>query len=173
MDVKTLRTFLLIKGLLLALLGLIFVVWPGKVASIIAFYVGILMLFGGIVSFFYTYRLSKISGFKFWSYLVPFTAIAGGFIFLIWPEQTLSLFALVIGAWVLLEGLQQLRLSGENRYGRRPGGWMIIMGLLSLMIGIFILTRPFELVKLLTVFYGILMLISGIFMIYSGIGSRE
>ena len=173
MDPKTTRTFMVLKGLLLGLLGLVFIAWPGEVASGLAFWIGFLLLTVGLVSAIYTYRVNKLVEFKIWSYLVPLSAVTGGLIFLLFPRFTLSIFALIIGIWILLEGIQQVRLAGTiETMGKGPGNWMLILGIVSLILGLVIIFKPFELVEAVTIFFGILMLISGVFMISTGIKGR-
>ena len=173
MDLRSYSNFTLLKGVLLSLLGLAFLVWPGKVAKTLAVWAGIILLATGLFSLVYTYRANKTNPSGYFGYILPIAALSGGLIFLIFPRFTLSIFALGIGIWVVLEGLQQIRLSGSiETMGRRPGNWMLVLGIASLLLGLLIVLRPFELVEFMTGFFGVLMLISGIFMISGAFKAR-
>lgn len=169
MEDKSIRTFLIVKGLLLACLGFVLIVWPGQMAAGIAFYVGLLMLMGSLVALFYTYRISQATEFSIVSYIAPVSVLIGALILLLMPQYALSVFAFAIGLWVLMDGVTQIRISrkvGSTVKGMGTG--LLIMGVFSLIIGVVIVLNPYELVKMMTVLFGMLMLISGALQVYSG-----
>ena len=170
MEGRSFRTFSIIKGLLLGCLGLVLIVKPGQMAAGIAFYVGLIMLAGGLVSFFYTYRLNKSGEFRSISYVAPVSVLVGSLILLVFPQYALSVFALVIGFWILMDGVSQIRISRQvNPSSKGIGRWLLVMGVISLIIGVLIVLRPYELIKMMTMLFGSLMLISGVFQVYSGL----
>lgn len=169
MEDKSFRTFSILKGLLLGCLGLVLIVNPGQMAAGIAFYFGLIMLAGGLVSFFYTYRLNQSGEIRSISYVAPVSVLVGSLILLIFPQYALSVFAIVIGFWILMDGISQIRISRQvNSSGKGIGPWLLVMGIISLIIGVLIVLRPYELIKMMTMIFGLLMLISAVFQVYSG-----
>jgi len=169
MEDKSIRAFLIIKGLLLACLGFVLMIWPGKMAAGIAFYVGLLMLVGALVALFYTYRINQATEFSMISYIAPLSVLIGALILLFLPQYALSVFAFAIGLWVLMDGITQIRLSrkaGNSVKGMGTG--LLVMGIISILIGVLIVLNPYELVKMMTMLFGLLMLFSGALQVYSG-----
>ena len=127
------------------------------------------MLAGGLVSFFYTYRLNQSGEIRSISYVAPVSVLVGSLILLIFPQYALSVFAIVIGFWILMDGISQIRISRQvNSSGKGIGPWLLVMGIISLIIGVLIVLRPYELIKMMTMIFGLLMLISAVFQVYSG-----
>jgi len=170
MEGRSFRTFSILKGLLLGCLGLALIIWPGQMAAGFAFYIGLILLAGGLVSLFYTYRLNQAGELRVISYLAPISVLIGSFILLVYPQYALSVFALVIGIWILMDGITQLRISGQvNSANKGIANWLLIMGIVSLIIGVVIILRPYELIKMMTMIFGFVMLVSGAFQVYAGI----
>ena len=168
MEDKSIRAFLVVKGLLLAGLGFVFIVWPGQMAAGIAFYVGLLMLVGALVALFYTYRINQATAFSMISYIAPISVLIGALILLFLPQYALSVFAFAIGLWVLMDGVNQIRLSRKvGSAVKGMGTGLLVMGIVSLIIGVVIVLKPYELVKMMTLLFGMLMLISGALEVYS------
>lgn len=170
MESSSFRTIAIVKGLLLGILGLAFIIWPGQMAAGIAFYLGLLMLTGALVSLYYTYRLNKSMEFSAISYIAPVAVLIGALVLLFFPQYALSVFAFAIGIWVLMDGVGQIRLSRKvDSNIKGMGNWLFVMGIISLIIGVVIVLKPYELVKMMTIFFGLILLISGAFQVYSGL----
>ena len=170
MEGSSFRTIWIVKGFLLGILGLAFIIWPGQMASGIAFYLGLLMLVGALVSLYYTYRLNKSKEFSAISYIAPVAVLIGALVLLFFPQYALSVFAFAIGIWVLMDGVSQIRLSSKVGSSiKGMGSWLLITGVISLIIGVVIVLRPYELIKMMTMLFGFLTLVAGVFQVYSGI----
>lgn len=164
------RTFSTVKGLLLILLGLAFIIWPGQMAAGIAFYLGLLMLAGALVSLYFTYRLNRSMEASVVSYIAPVVVLIGALILLLLPQYVLSVFAFAIGVWILMDGVSQIRISGKvDSNIKGMGNWLLVMGILSLIIGVVIVLKPYALVKTMTLLFGMTLFVSGAFELYSGL----
>ena len=158
------RWFIGLKGLFILALGILFVTNPGSAAAGLAFYLGLILVVGGIVSGLYVWWFKRNTTGHSLNYIPPIISLAGGCLLLFFPTYVLSVFAITIGLWILIDGLSQIKLSSDvKNYNRNIGNGMVLMGILSLVIGILIIVRPYELIKIMTVFFGFIMLVAGAF----------
>jgi len=166
--------FLVIKGLLLLAVGLFLIFRPELAIKGISIYIGLVLLAGGLVAIWNTHRLSKIVEIKNISFFAPIVAILAGLILIILPEYALTVFALSIGIWVLFDGIDQLQSVGSvSKFNKGMGRWLIFMGILSLIISIVILLNPYSLIKVMTMFFGFILMLSGAFLMALGMTLRQ
>lgn len=158
------RWFIGLKGLFIFALGMLFITNPGSAAAGLAFYLGLILVIGGAVSGLYLWQIKKNTGKLSFSYLPTLISCIGGCLLLFFPTYVLSVFAISIGLWILMDGFSQIKLSSDiKNYHKSMGNGMIIMGALSLIIGILIILRPYDLIKIMTAFFGVIMLVAGSF----------
>lgn len=161
------RWFIGLKGLFIFALGVLFITNPGTAAAGLAFYLGLMLVIGGAIAALYTWQIKKNKGNPSFSYLPPLIVFVGGCLLLFFPTYVLSIFAIAIGLWILIDGFSQIKLSSDvKNYHKSLGNGMIIMGALSLVIGILIILRPYDLIKFMTAFFGIIMLVTGSFHVF-------
>ena len=166
--------FLVIKGLFLLAIGLFFAFRPDMAIKGLSFYIGLILLTGGIVAIWNAHRLSRSVEVKTLSYIAPIIASAAGLILLFFPEYALTVFALSIGIWVLFDGIDQLQSAGSvSKFNKGMGRWLIFMGIISLIISIVILVNPYGLIKAMTMFFGVILMLSGAFLMALGMTLRQ
>ena len=86
----------------------------------------------------------------------------------------LNLKRLNIGLLIFLDGMRQIKISDDIKDYHKPlGNSMIVMGIISLIIGLFIIFRPYELIKFMTIIFGLIMLFTGVFQIVIAYRMKE
>lgn len=157
-----------IIGILLTILGITVLATQAFTTLITVFFLGVVLFVGGI--------LEVIHGFSREGRRSALFEITGGLINLVlggvlifFPTLSAVTLTLMIAvAMILLGGY---RLLNSLTYHTRNRGWRIFGGLLTLLLGIFILTGwPASGLYIIGLFMGIQLLISGITTILIGTG---
>ena len=99
------------------------------------------------------------------------TTIILGLVLLIWPKQTLLVFASLLGIGLILIGIARLAgaAADKNRRGRSRM-WRAILGLLYIIAGIVVLANLGGTLRFLVWAVGIIWVVTGLFEIFAGIG---
>lgn len=142
-------------------LGLVLLLWPGTTAAVICYaFGGILVVYGAaaILSFF----LSRAAAFVFDLFL-GIAALALGIFLLVRPQVIISILPIVLGLFILVDGLLNLLRAFElRRLEYQRWGVSLALSLISLALGLVILFHPYLAAEALV------MVIGGVF-IYEGV----
>lgn len=165
--------FFVLKGMLLIAAGLFFMFRPEMAIKGISFYIGLILVTGGVVAVWNIHRL-RAGMFSKVIYLGPITAFIAGVILLFYTEYALTIFGLAIGLWLFIDGIDQLRSVDElSKFNKGMGRLLLLMGLFSVVIAVYIFIDPYQLIKVMTVTFGIVMLLSGGFSFALGLNLRK
>ncbi len=165
--------FLLVKGLFILIIGLFFLTDPKNAAKSLAFYIGLLLFLGGLFSFYHVYQQRKRGDSPPSSYLIPGMVLISGIILLFFTQYALFLFALSIGLWILIDGISQIRSGGEvKKIDVGMGRFLVFMGVVSVILSLLIILNPQGLVNFISIIFGLILSISGVFLIGLGISTR-
>ncbi|MDP8215456.1 MAG: DUF308 domain-containing protein [Candidatus Euphemobacter frigidus] len=152
---------LAIRGIVVILLGLILLIWPGLTAEALILIFGIYFLAHGIFTLFTAADLRK-EDHRGSIVLGGLISIAAGIFLLCWPATAILITIWIIAFWALITGI--FEISAVFQLPRATTGkWLLFLsGLLSIIIGLILLTRPG--VGLLAVIWliGIYAIIAGI-----------
>lgn len=170
---KSLWWYVLLKGIFLIAAGLFFIFRPELAVKGVAFYIGLILISGGLVGAWNVHRLRKLTDMKQWSYLAPVIALIAGFILIFFQEFTLTVFSISIGIWVLIDGIEGISNAGEtSKFSKKLGRWLILFGIISLILGMYILFNPLSLVIYMTIFFGVILTLAGAFMVVLSMNTR-
>lgn len=99
------------------------------------------------------------------------TTIILGLVLLVWPKQTLLVFASLLGIGLILIGIARLANAavGRSRAGRSRF-WRALLGLIYIIAGIVVLANLNATLRFLVWVVGVVWVVSGLFEIFSGIG---
>ncbi len=170
-DLAGLRTFTLAEGVVMLVLGFLALIFPVVASLWVTAVVALAFLVGGIVGWINSLarsrRLSRIV--TFWRLVVATLFLVAG----IWmvgqltsgpvaAASQVAALSLAIGVVFLVEGIVALVVSLSHR--EVPGwGWGLTNGLVTLLLGILILTmKPLNLLWVLGLLVGISFIFSGI-----------
>ena len=147
----------IVMSIVMIVIGLVLVLWPGHVMSTVLNLVGISLLLGGGLSI-YTWFQRKnpmrlAEGIVFGG---------GGLIILLAPGLLISLIPMIVGVVVILNGALNLAQALDLR---RKGyqNWIssLIMAILTLVLGLIIVFNPFSTMEMLVAAIGVVILSNG------------
>ena len=146
----------IIRSVFAIVLGLILVMWPEATIRYIVMTIGICFILPGLVALgsYFTRDTSD----PFTSNRFPVEA-AGSILLGLWlviqPSFFVNILMYILGALLLIAGLQQLIMLSKARQWSRVSYGFYVMPLLIFFTGIMILTYPFEAIANTLVIFGI------------------
>jgi len=158
--VKNWWSFLL-SGLIGIAFGVILLAWPASTIKVLAYMVGILALIEGVIAT----TIAVYLGFKKEKMAIMLTrgviGILIGILLLAKTGLTLALVVVLIGIWAVIFGAAEFFAALElpAMTGR---GWIAVSGLLTIILGIFLLLLPLATVHAAIVVFSIFLLLIGI-----------
>jgi uncharacterized membrane protein HdeD (DUF308 family) len=131
-------TWLTIEGILLIVLGGFALMAPLFAGIALALTIGILLVVAGAVGL-----ISAIAGkdhsHQGWSLLSAVIALVIGALLLISPLTGAVAITLLIGAYLLLDGISLIGLALDHRRrGDRAWGWLLVAGVVDIVLAAFI-----------------------------------
>jgi uncharacterized membrane protein HdeD (DUF308 family) len=158
-----------ITGLLMIVLGGLFVAQPGLSLASIILLLGIFAIVYGVAL-----AIAGLAGrteSRGWSVAVGVLAIIFGIIVFVWPGATSLAILYVFAAWALISGLADIAhafmsgLSGGQRV------WLVIIGLLGIAVGVIFFVHPVSGIVALLWLAGIYLIVLGVLRIIAGFTS--
>lgn len=159
---KTIHWTWLIIGILTVACGVMAICWPGATLLTLSWFIGIVLLLEGVCSVvLYGYIGWQIPGSGWYLFDGIVTVIFAGFL-LCNQLLTASMLPYLLGMWVIVMGVERIMRSIEaKRWGDKEWWCVLILGILSVCLGVVFLFFP----QLSTVAIGV---ITGIFLILYG-----
>ena len=153
----------ILSSAMVTILGLCLVIWPTLLATAMCYIVGILLILLGIIKITgYFARDSYGLAFQFDFALGLFAAVVGC-IFLFRPKNILVLFPIILGLYILIDGVFKLQTALDaKRFGLREWRIIFIAPILTGILGLLLLTDPFSSAAALTVLLGIALASDGV-----------
>ena len=150
-----------IISILMIVIGLVLVLWPGHVMTTAMTIVGIALLIGGVIAIFSWYR-GRMRDVGFLTLAEGILLAVAGVIVLVAKRQLISLAPLVVGIVVLLNGIINLAQALDQRregYAR----WTVSMALAvgTIVLGLLVALNPFKAMELVVVAIGAVIIYNG------------
>lgn len=136
--VEHFRRSLLIKALLLGVLGLCALFWPGASMSILVRLVGAFCVVDGLCGLVNVFRADDIQSYVMEAVI---SLLIGG-ILLLWPDVTSSMVLMLFGAWVLYTGVRNILYSRQLEESDPQRSSIKTIGIAATVIGIILLVWP-------------------------------
>lgn len=145
------------------ILGLVLVLWPEAAITYLVITIGVCFILPGVFSLLNYFTREKVEGEP--GPMFPIEG-AGSILFGAWlvimPQFFVSIFMYVLGALLIIAGIQQIvSLVSARKWGVVPYGFYIVPGLI-LLTGIMILVYPFGAAANTFVIFGVACLIYGL-----------
>ncbi len=131
------RRSLMIKALLLAILGLCALFWPGASMALLVRLVGIFCIVDGILSI--VQARSAANGQSYWGEAIVSLSI--GAVLLLWPGSA-KILLLLFGAWMLYTGIRSFFLSRQLDPMDPDRSTLRMIGIGSCIVGLVLLLWP-------------------------------
>jgi uncharacterized membrane protein HdeD (DUF308 family) len=156
-------TWLTIEGVVLIVLGLFALLAPLFAGLALALTLGILLTVAGVVGL-----ISAVAGrhhaHQGWSLLSAAIALIIGLVMIIWPLAGAAVLTLILGAYLLLDGISLIGLAlNHRRRGDRAWAWLLVAGVVDLLLaGIIILLSASGSAMLIGFIIGLDLVLAGI-----------
>lgn len=164
-----------VRGLLAVVLGIIVMANPATTVIVLVRIIGVFVIIDGVMGIVDGARYRGVSG-SGWQ-LRLFGGVVGlllGGALLFWPEASLTVLAVILGAWAIIGGI----LAVVAGYGMRkiPGsgwGWTLFWGLATFAFGLVLLLAPLEGVSAIAWAVGLYAVLAGIVLVVAGFAIRS
>lgn len=160
---RNVRVSYLVSSLLYIAFGLVLLLWPAATGSVLCFaFGGILLLYGAISIISFFVHFGRLGSYRF-ELVLGVAIAAAGLLLLFNPGFGLSIFPVILGLYVVIDGLLNLRRAFELRRMEYARWWVVLLlALVAVALGVVILARPRFLADFL------FMVIGGV-LIYNGL----
>jgi uncharacterized membrane protein HdeD (DUF308 family) len=155
-----------ITGLLMIVLGGVFLARPGLSLASIILLVGIFAIVYGV--FLVIAGIARRHDGGGWVVAGGVLAVIMGIVTLAWPAATSLVILYIIAAWAIISGIADIAgaFAGGISGGRRV--WLIIIGLLGIAVGVYFFVHPVTGVMALLWVVGVYLVALGILRIIAG-----
>jgi len=131
-------TWLTIEGVLLILLGIFALLSPLFAGIALALTLGILLVVAGAVGLISAFA-GRAHSHQGWSLVSAIIALVVGLLLLVSPLSGAVAITLVIGAYLVLDGISLIGLSLDHRRrGDRAWAWLLVAGIVDIILAAFI-----------------------------------
>ena len=152
-------------SIVMVVLGLVLIIWPGKSLTLAARVLGVALLIGAAGSAISWYRERNNEGASYTTLAIAILCLAAGLIVLIAPKGVITLLPKLIGLVVLVNGVINLAQALELRKeGQSSWTSSMVMAALTILAGGFLLFFAFGAMK------AAVMVIGGVF-VYNGVSN--
>jgi uncharacterized membrane protein HdeD (DUF308 family) len=159
--------FLIGVGALLAVLGLVAIIYPAAATATINIMVGIFLIIAGVLLFGFAFGAREAGDVVIWI-VIGALAVIVGIVFLSAPDIGTVTLTVLLAVWFILSGLAKLAAAFEQR-GRTGAGLVAINGVISLILGALIAAElPDSADWAIGLLLGIMFLVDGVVMILLG-----
>lgn len=159
---------LILTGVLSVAFGIILFTWPGITLLSLVWLFTVLAFVRGISHVIMAIRAQDREEYWWWLLLLGVVNVTGGLFALAYPAATALFLIVIMGCTWLVEGVLQVIVAIQLRREIRGEGWLILAGLASMAVGIYIVTSlrqsAMDLIGLITIYailFGMLMILFG------------
>ena len=166
-------SFVLTRGIVSVIIGIIAFVWPGVTISTLVFLFAIYALLDGAMNL-YLGLSRRLGRNPAWGQLLQGVAgILAGLVTFLWPGVTVQLLIFFIGTWAIFNGILQIVAAVRLRKIIR-GEWLLAAGgALSIVFGLAVIAQPGAAMVGLSWSLGAYAVVSGLVLIALGIRLRD
>jgi len=148
-------TALLVVGALLVVLGLVLLANPFAAIWILGVLIGASLILGGLAEV----AVGRQSGHPAVFWLLGAVFVAGGIAAIAWPDATVWVLAVLAGLVLTVTGV--VTLIGAVAGGAADRGFRLLIGAVSLLIGVVVLAWPDATLVVLALLIGLKTVVSG------------
>lgn len=155
----------LFRAIFVLVVGFCLTIWPSKASGIIVQVLGWCFLAAGVATIIYAFATRMFIHIAGMGYLTAVSAIvflALGAWMLYMPQTFLSIIAFLFGAVLVVYGIAQLVHTYRFTRGGKNKALVYALPVIALIIGIIFFFRSKDAIKLLTMFFGLGLMLYGI-----------
>jgi uncharacterized membrane protein HdeD (DUF308 family) len=169
---KSLSTYLIVRGVLALIVGIVAVAWPGVTVYALVVLFAVYAFMDAVVQ-----AVRAFSGLRARAanarILIALVDVAAGVVAIAYPNITAVALVVIVAIWAIAFGVLELFAAfgaGETAGTR---AWFVVAGLVSIAFGFVLVGRPDLGAVSLAVIYGIFSLAFGITEIVLGVQARR
>jgi uncharacterized membrane protein HdeD (DUF308 family) len=170
---KSYRITLAINGVVALLFGVLALFVPNETILLISIYFGVLLMVSGIIGVIVSIQNMRKERPYISALINSLVSLVIGIFVVFNTQQSLIVFAIIIGIWALVIGAVQLYIALKMI---RPGTsqrLMIINSVVTLIFGLLLFFNPFAAVKTFVYIIGVMAFIFGAIMLFFAISIRS
>lgn len=156
---------MLLRGILAVVFALLAFFWTGLTLEVLVLLFAIFAIGEGVFAIGASIEASKHHE-KWGTFLLEgVLGIIAGVIIISWPGISVAIFVYLIALWALITGLVEILVGGTVEITPTAKSMIILVGVLSLILGVVMLAYPAATITILIWLLGVYALIAGIAMI--------
>jgi len=156
-----------VYGVIAIILGILAMLVPGLTGLSITFFLGILVLGGGIVRMIWAFQAGSF-GKGVWIFAIGVLTLLCGVVLLANPLLAAGMLTVIVAIYFIIDGIVEIA-AGSQVWSQPGSGWMVFGGIVSILLGCmlwgqFPLSGPYALGILLGIklfFVGLIMVTGG------------
>jgi uncharacterized membrane protein HdeD (DUF308 family) len=154
-----------VAGIVMILIGLAGIVFPGLMSVAVVFFVAWMMLFGGLMTGYFTWMSDKND---WMGWLKTFVLVVTGLLLIFRPLPGIAAVGMLLAVYFLFDAFGNTAMAFAMKPAK--GWWMwLLNGLFSVVLAaIFLVGWPFSSLYLVGLFVGISLFIDGIVLLSLG-----
>lgn len=156
--IKKMNITSIIFSILFIIIGIFLLIKPEGALHVVAYALGIMLLIWGVVSIIQFFSKKNSQNYLEFSFILGMLVFIFGIIILIKPDTIASIIPLLLGVWMISNGVTKLSYSLTINKEKNATSSMIVSGLI-IILGIFLIFNPFAGAKTLTQIIGVMMII--------------
>jgi uncharacterized membrane protein HdeD (DUF308 family) len=163
---KSYRATLAINGVVALLFGVLALFVPNETIRVVAIYFGVLLMVGGIIGVVVSIQNMRKDRPYVSALINSLVSLVIGIFVVFNTQQSLIIFAIIIGIWALIIGAMQLYIALKMV---RPGTsqrLMVINSVVTLVFGLLLFFNPFESIIAFVYVIGVMAFIFGAIMLF-------
>jgi uncharacterized membrane protein HdeD (DUF308 family) len=134
--------FLLIRGLLAVVIGVLAVVWPGITMVVIVGIFGLYAVIDGVMNLILGLNRTRTHGRSWAVALQGVIGILAGIVTFAWPGITAFALVMFIGAWAIVTGVFEI-IAAIRLRRHIKGEWLLALsGVISVLFGFLVFAFP-------------------------------
>lgn len=164
-----------VRGTLLVVLGLLLMIEPLERLETLRLVLGAFLVADGVLVAVQGYVHRRQVGSAWWLAQAGVNVVFG-VVVAVWPDLTPTALYYVLSVWVLVLGITTIVGAAALSRNRDLGwAWMLAFGIVSVLFGVLLVTRPldaFDVLRLVTVVFALYAFVSGAIHVVSGFAVR-
>ena len=167
-SLKTYKTWAIVLAVVIMVLGLVMVFWPGISAVAICYLMGAVCIAAGIYEIIRYFDLGLIGVLFRYDLFLGIMSVLAGVLLLLHPNGALVILPVILGFYIILASVFSIQISTEARHFGFSGWWgALLLGIAGAVLGGLMIFDPFKGAKALMIFTGVSLLVTGVESIYA------
>lgn len=159
--VKKMNMTSIIFSIIFILIGAFLLARPDDAIHLVSYALGIILLLWGLISMVQFFTDKQSQNYLEFGFIVGVFVFIFGIIIIIKPETIASIIPLLLGIWMLINGVTKLSYALTLNKNKNAAG-SIIISVLIVILGILLIFNPFAGAKTLVQILGIIIIIYSI-----------